>query len=234
MSRIYHGHTTRKVIHRWICKHQIEVEVTPAQSEVNYRDEAYTDPLNTQVRFAATVYNAPSNRVRWTVIDGLGQPGAGSIDADGLYIAPTKGSRPYAMTDIVMAVSQDDPNRKAYALVNLVGFGPEVPPEPKIMIFPRTAYTYYRDTVPGTHNHYIDSSNKEQIFQTIISGTDSHQVIWRRDGIQVGNHDPQYLFVSDSTGQGSTVLLTAQLMSHPGVSDTAIIRQINYHWPGVS
>jgi hypothetical protein len=222
------------VIHHWICKHRIEIEVTPAQAEVNYRDEAYVDPLNTQIRFVATVYNAPSNRVKWMVINGSGQAGAGSIDADGLYTAPTKGTKPYAMTDIAVAVSQDDPTRKAYALVNLVGFGPEIQPEPTIMIYPRTVYAYYRGNVPGTYNQYIDPCNKEQMFQTIISDSDSDQVIWRRNGSPVGSNDRWYLFVSDWSGQGDTILLTAQLMDHPAVSDTAIIRMINYHWPGIS
>ncbi len=229
-----HGCSTQKVIHRWISQHQIEVEVTPARAEINYRDEAYVDPMNTQVRFVATVYNASSSNVRWQVINGSGHAGEGSVDADGLYTAPIKGTRPYAMTDIVVATSMDDPQRRAYALVNLVGFGPEVPPEPRIEVYPRTAQVYYNGNISGAYNHYIDQCNKEQVFRTITSNAGSDLVVWRKGGSVVGSNDPWYQLTSDWSGSGSVILLTAELKDHPGISDTAIVRQTNYYWPGIS
>jgi len=77
-------HLRPHVCHHVICQHRIEVEVWPAAAEVSLRDERYAQPLEAHVQFSASVYNSPSNRVTWQVLDLDGGPGAGTIDAAGL------------------------------------------------------------------------------------------------------------------------------------------------------
>jgi len=65
-------------------------------------------------------------------LDLQGGPGAGTIDAAGLYLAPDKGSLPFGLTDIVVATSTDDPFRKAFARVAIVGWDPNQSPPPRL------------------------------------------------------------------------------------------------------
>jgi len=226
----------RVIHHNIICQHQIEIEVWPSEAEIYFRDERNVNPINTQVRFDAVVYNAPSSNVLWAVQSIIGGPGAGSIDPTGLYNAPPKGSLPHGLTDIVIATAADDPLRKAFAKVTLVGFGPEPPPEPRIDIFPKQVYLYYPS---GYHNSYIDASNTMQMFRTIIHKSTSTEVEWFRDtgsgyGL-VGGPEPWYLYrVFGSGTTGTVVKIKARLKNNPGVEDEARVIQINYWWPGIT
>lgn len=216
------------VRHHVICQHRIEVEVWPATAEVSFRDERFAQPLEAQVQFSAFVYNAPSNRVTWQVLDLQGGPGAGTIDAAGLYLAPDKGSLPFGLTDIVVATSTDDPFRKAFARVAIVGLGPEPKPAPTIEVYPHRSYLYY----PGGYNNdYIDGCNKMQLFRALVCHADPALVQWSISGAAV-HTGPEYLFTSG--GWPSAVRIDATVpATTPAVTDWATVTLLNYTWPGI-
>jgi hypothetical protein len=228
----------RVVIHEIECRHQIEVEVWPARAEVYFRDERFVNPANTQVRFDSVVYNAPTGRVTWEVRNLAGGPGAGSIDSSGLYVAPLKGTHPHGLTDLVAATSVDDPFRKAYGLISLIGFGPAPVPLPTIEIFPKQAYIYFST---GHHNAYIDTSNKEQRFRAFIRHLPpvvAPDVKWfvGSDINPKPTGTPSIFFLLQSTDPdivGRSTTVTAQLASNAEVTDTAIVYLLNYDWPGI-
>lgn len=214
-------------MHTWgqlVCQHRIEVEVYPALAEVCFRDERYSQPENAIVQFQASVYNAPSSRVTWKVVDVNGGAGAGSIDAAGLYIAPDKGTLPFGLTDIVMAVSVDDPFRQAFARVAMVGLGPEPKPAPRVEVYPHRVYLYYPD---GADNAYIDASNNMQLFRALVHHADPATLTWAPSG-PVG---PEFLFQATGVGAQQTIQVTATLPG--GASDWATVTLLNYSWPGI-
>ena len=226
----------RRVVHHIVCQHQVEIEVWPANAEVYFQDERHVDPVNTQLRFHAAVYNAPSARVLWEVIDGAGGSGAGSMDPGGLYLAPPKGTIPSGTTDIVVATAADDPLRKAFARVTLVGFGPEPALVPKLEIFPRQTYLYYKKNQTNTkhHNEFIDVSNKMQLFRAMMRHTDSTQVKWSVNSGPVGTLEPWYLYQAPEFGtDGQQVKVEAKLSDNEDIRDEARIVLINYTWPGI-
>jgi hypothetical protein len=215
----------------------VEIEVWPPKAEVYFLDEQHIDPVNTQVRFDAVVYNTPSAAVRWEVIGIDGGAAAGAIDSSGLYMAPPKGSLPHATTDIVIASAADDPLRKAFAWVTLVGFGPEVEPQPKLEIYPQQTYLYYPE---GMHNSYIDPSNTMQVFRAMIHNSGAEELEWFVDegggyGSPVGDLNPWYAYqVSGSGNNKKKVKIKARLKDDLNVMDEAIVYLINYFWPGVT
>ena len=216
------------VCHHVICQHRVEVEVWPAAAEVSFRDERFAQPLEAQVQFSAFVYNAPSNRVTWQVLDLQGGPGAGTIDAAGLYLAPDKGSLPFGLTDIVVATSTDDPFRKAFARVAIVGLGPEPKPAPTIEVYPHRTYLYYPS---GYNNDYIDGCNKMQLFRAMVCHADPALVEWSISGVPV-HTGPEYLFAS--SGWPSAVRIDATVpATTPAVTDWATVTLLNYTWPGI-
>lgn len=228
----YHGaHCCYPAVYHYVvCRHQIEIEVVPENTEVYFADERYIDPINTQVRFDATVYNASNNSVTWQVSDITGGPGAGSIEPTGLYTAPPKGSIPHGYTDIVVATAKADPTRRAFAKVTLVGFGPEPALIPKLEIFPKVAYLYYRIY---QHNNYIDTSNKMKQFTTIIKNTPYTNVSWSISG-SMGTIDSDGLYrVPDSGGSPSVAAVHAELAHDSSVKDSAKVILLNYNWPGI-
>jgi hypothetical protein len=211
-----------------ICQHRVEVEVWPAAAEVSFRDERFAQPLEAQVQFSAFVYNAPSNRVTWQVFDLQGGPGAGTIDAAGLYLAPDKGSLPFGLTDIVVATSTDDHFRKAFARVAIVGLGPEPKPAPTIEVYPHRSYLYYPS---GYNNDYIDGCNKMQLFRALVCHADPALVEWSISGAAV-HTGPEYLFTS--SGWPSAVRIDATVpATTPAVTDWATVTLLNYTWPGI-
>jgi len=225
------GHfRTRTITHRFVCRHRTEVEVWPASAELVFRDERYAHPVNTQVQFDAVVLNAPSNQVVWRVHALDGGPGAGTIDPTGLYIAPAKGSLPWGFTEIVSATSVDDPFRRAWAEVVIVGLGPEPPPPPRVEIFPKWVRLYHLD---GKHNSYIDTSNKKQLFRTLLFHADPAQLIWRKEGTQVGT-GPAFLFhVTNADAATHEIDITVELSTTAGVKDHARVSLLDYSWPGI-
>ena len=221
------------VIHDLVCQHRMEVEVWPASAEVFFLDERFAHPVNSQVRFDAVVYNAPTDRVTWEVKNLSGSSGAGSIDPSGLYTAPPKGTFPNGITDIIVATSVDDPFRKAYGQVSLIGHGPEPKPDPTIEISPKKSYLYY----PGGHNAYIDESNKMQFFRTTLRNIPSAQLVW-----EIGSHppipwnEPWYLFKVNeflSFVVEDKITITARLNDEPAIKDEAVVFLLNYSWPGL-
>ncbi len=215
----------------------MEVEVWPADAEVYFSDERYADPVNTQVRFDAVVYNAPTDRVTWEVRDLTGGPGAGHIDPSGLYTAPPKGTLPHGLTDVVIATSVDDPLRSARAHVSLIGRGPEPAPEPLIEVFPRQTYLYYQAGNAPDHNEFIDKSNKVQLFRAVLHNVGSAEEIeWLENGIPVWSSTvPWHLYTAPIMPDASlrVVTITARLKARPQIRDDAKVKLINYRWPGI-
>lgn len=230
-KRAYH---TPTIIHHGVCQHQVEIEVWPSEAEVYFQDERDVDPINTQVRFDAVVYNAPSGYVLWEVKDISGGPGVGSIDPTGLYTAPPKGegvsSLTHGTTDIIIVTAVDDPLRKAYARVTLVGFGPEPELKAKLEIFPKQVYLYYPS---GHHNAYMDKSNQMQLFRAIIRNSDSTEVAWEVNGNPApgASDEPWYLYKSNYVG-AEEVTIKVSLVGDSSIKDEAKVIQINYIWPG--
>jgi len=215
------------------CCPQIEVEVWPAQAEVYFRDDRGVNPINTQLRFESAVYNGQSAGVRWEVLSPSGVPGAGAIDPTGLYLAPPKGTVPSCTTDVVVVTSIENPLRKAFAWVTLVGVGPEVQPAPVIMIRPKSAYLYYPQNASGAdRNEFIDVSNTMQMFRASVRNS-SASVEWLVNGVVTANTFPldEFLYQVHGAGGTTVVRIEARLAGQPGVADDAKVVQINYRWP---
>lgn len=221
-----------QVCHHVVCQHRVEVEVWPATAEVCFRDERFSNPVNAQVQFTASVLNAPSNKVTWKVLDLEGNPGKGSVNAAGLYLAPEKDSLPFGLTEIVVATSTDDIFRQAFARVTVVGLGPLPKPVPHIEIYPHRTHLYYWNEAD---NHYIDDSNKMRMFRAFIyDGEPGAQIQWKVNGANkaIG---PEFLYVAPLTGTGDdTYQITAILVgTTPEISDQATVTLLNYRWPGI-
>ena len=215
------------------CCPRIEVEIWPAQAEVHFRDDRGVNPVNTQVRFEAAVYNGRSAAVRWEVLSPAGLPGAGTIDETGRYLAPPKGALVSGVTDVVVATPVENPLRRAYAWITLVGVGPAAPPEPRIAILPKTAFLYYPANASGAdRNEFIDISHTMQMFRATVRNANA-AVEWLVNGVVRANPAPADQFFYQVTGSGttSTVVVAARLAGQPGVIDEAKVVQINYRWP---
>lgn len=219
-----------------VCCPQIEVEVWPSQAEVHFRDDLGVNPINTQIRFEAAVYNGQSAGVHWEVLHPEGGPGAGAIDATGRYLAPLKGGLQSGLTDVVVASSIENPLRKAFAWVTLVGVGPAEVPAPTIFIRPKVAHIYYRSNkVTADRNEFIDQSNKMQMFRATVRNSNA-AVEWVVNGTPAANTPPSELFLYEppaemDTGDTTLVVVGARLAGIPGVMDEAKVVFLNYRWP---
>ena len=218
-----------EVVHHVTRRHRPEVEVSPPRVELTFGDERAANPASSRARFEATVLNACSTEVRWEVLDPGGGPGAGSIDSTGLYTAPDFSAGLDGHTDVVVATLVEDPLRKAFAWVTLVGRGPWPVPVPTIQVTPKLANLYYPS---GHDNAYIDPSNTWQLFRARIRDSDETQVDWRVDGALQSGHADTFLY--RVTGSGGTKAVTIEARIHgETAADTARVRQINYDWPGL-
>jgi hypothetical protein len=222
------------VIHHIECRHRIEVEVSPPRAELYFADERWTDRIDTQIRFEATVFNSDRG-VHWQVYAADGGTGAGSIDATGLYRAPAKGSLTSGHTDVVVATSVEDPLRKAYAWVTVVGEGPLPTPQPRIEIWPKRASLYYGGWYD---NAYIDDSNKQQLFRATLWHSADQTVEWLVDGsLQLAQPNVMaQSFVYEAPGSGpdqQPKIVRVRIKSNPGVYDEAQLVLLNYVWPGL-
>lgn len=218
-----------RVVRHAVCRHNVEVEVRPAEAELYFHDERWIDPVDTQIRFEAVVYNADTG-ARWEVLAPGGGPGAGTIDATGLYQAPNKGTLASGTTDIVVATARADPLRKAYAFVTLVGVGPLPAPQPAIDIWPRSRTLYY---FTGMDNSYIDDSNKMQLFQAFPQNSGGAGVTWRVDGVAQPGNDVWFLYNAPSSGTTAEHTVSAEIQGMPAVADAAKVIVLNYLWPGL-
>lgn len=225
------------VVHHITCRHQVEVEVWPPRVELyfaderQYGDQRELDPFDAQVRFEATVVNS-GRGVTWQVFDATGGPGAGTIDATGLYLAPAKGSWHGGHTDVVVATSVENPLRKAYAWVTLLGHGPLALPDPRIEIWPRRVDLYYTQSSALVHNNYIDDSNKVQLFQARIWHSTVQNVTWQIAS-GPGTIGANGLYVAPNSGSDHQVAVVRGYIGATAAYDEARIVLRNYVWPGL-
>ena len=210
---------TFRVVHHMLCRHQVEVAVQPPRAELYFRDERWIDPIDTQLRFEAVVYNSDRGAT-WQVLAPDGGPGRGTIDATGLYQAPDKGALDSGTTDVVVATARADPLRKAFAWVTLVGLGPLPAPPPRIEIWPKLVTLYYRN---NDNNDYIDDSNKLWVFRAFPRHAANPTVQW---SATTGT-------VTPGSGSVSEAIVTAKLASDPSITDDARVVLLNYIWPGL-
>jgi hypothetical protein len=206
--------------------------VWPAAAEVVFRDERYADPVNAQARFDAAVFNAPDCRVTWDVRSLDGGPGAGQIDATGLYTAPDRGSLASGHTEIIVATAHADRFRRAFAHVTLVGHGPLPAPVPTILIQPQRVNLYYR---AGGDSAWMDPSNQRQVFRAIVQHSTA-TLNWYVGGnaLPEPEHGRQFHFLPAATSGADTVVaIRAELATDPTVRDEAKVVLVNYSWPGI-
>jgi len=228
----------RRDVYHAVCRHQVEVAVWPASAEIYFRDERWTDPINTQLRFEAVVYNSRLGAI-WSVVSPSGGPGAGTISQTGEYQAPDKGALLSGSTDIVVATAREDPLRKAYAWVTLCGLGPLPHPEPAVAVWPHRATLYYWT---GDDNAYMDASNKLQVFRAVPRHPTNAVVTWSVTA-GMGTVVPSaadsrwctYLAPnsgpSANSGGAPIATVTAALAADPSVTDAAAVVLLNYQWP---
>jgi hypothetical protein len=215
------------IVHDMVCRHRIEVQVTPARAQLYFKDERFTNPIDTQIRFEAILYNSDGG-VRWEVLSPTGGPGFGTIDDTGLYRAPDKGGLESGSTEIIAVTSRADPLRKAFAWVTLVGLGPLPAPAPKVVIWPKEVTLYY---ISGAANEYIDVTNKLQLFRAFPENIADQRIEWLVNGANAGGPDPWFTYFVPNLGGGEEITVTAALQAQPSVTDDAKIRIVNYNWP---
>jgi hypothetical protein len=229
MRHHHHPHGRRHDVHHHVvCRHQVEIEVWPPRAELQFRDDWTANPASAQVRFEAQVYNSSQGHT-WETRDINGGPGQGTIDASGLYRSPPKGALVSGTTELVVATSREDPLRKAYAWVILVGLGPRPADAAEVAVFPRQANLYYRN---GANNNLIDDCNKQRQFEAVVFNTGA-QVEWLVNGALQGAVGPWFLYQTPANGASSVVTVRARLQGNPGVFADAKVSQLNYDWPGV-
>ena len=222
----------RRFDHWMVCQHQVEIEVWPASAEVYFRDERYANPINTQVRFDAAVYNAPNCEVKWEVRALDGSPGQGQVDSTGLYTAPDKDGLNSGLTQIVVATAVADPKRQAFAYVTLVGRGPEPPPVATVLILPQRVNLYYR---LGGDSAWIDDSNKVQVFRAVVQNSPSN-LNWfvGASAVPEAEHGPLFYFSpAAASGSDTFIPIRAQLATDATVKSEAKVVLVNYTWPGI-
>jgi hypothetical protein len=221
------GESVTDIYHRIECRHQVEIEVWPPRAEIHFGDDWTANPIDTQTRFEALVFNSDQGYL-WEVRDVDGSPGHGQIDASGLYRAPPKGVLPSGHTEIIVATSREDRLRKAYAWVTLVGAGPEPVTAPTVDIWPKRVNLYYQQ---GANNSYMDDSNKVRQFGVIVRNG-SGAVEWLVNGVSSGV-GPWFLYKSPVTGSTNAVnTVQARLQTQPSIVDEARVLLLNYTWPG--
>ncbi len=215
------------VHHHIVCRHNVEIEVWPPRAEINFQDEWTANPASTQVRFEAQVYNSAQGYL-WEVRALNGGPGLGTIDVSGQYRAPPKGALDSGTTELVVATAREDPLRKAFAWVTLVGGGPQPAAQPTLDLWPKRVDLYYGQ---GANNNYIDDCNKQCQFSADIYDSNA-QVEWLVDWVPQSGVGPWFCYRAPDFGAATVVTVRAQLHGRTDVFDEAKILQRNYDWPG--
>jgi hypothetical protein len=209
------------------CSPSVEIEIFPPHAEVHFRDERYCDPACTQMRFFTILHQSFRSSVNWRVIDEYGYPGKGSVDANGLYRAPDKGSLANGTTEFIVVSVKGYPFIQARATITLVGEGPEPKPVPKVTIFPKTVNLYKSD-------EYMDNSNSQQTFRADVFNTDSTSIIWKKNNTIIsgaGNGMHYTYFFNDHDYIGVPILISAHLQQDTSVFASAVITPLHYSWP---
>lgn len=225
-------HRPCRIIYPAHCPPRVDVAVHPPLAELYFHDERWIDPINTQCRFEAVVYNSDRG-VTWQVLAPDGSPGHGTIDATGLYRAPDKGGLDSGTTDVVVATARADPLRKASAWVTLVGLGPLAAPAPRIEIWPKLVTLYYQS---NNDNAYMDDSNKLRMFRAFSRHTANPTVQWSATlgGVVPGAPDTHWCtYTAPNSGGTAEATITARLVANPAVTDDARVVLLNYNWPGL-
>lgn len=220
--------TVTDVCHHLLCRHQVEIEVSPPQVELTFADERWSNPINSQCRFEAALYNSREGAL-WAVYDLDGSPGQGSIDGNGLYSAPDKGALPSGFTEVVVASAREDPLRRAHAFVTLLGVGPEPAAEPSVDVSPKRVNLYYP---LGANNNYMDDCNKMRLFRAAVQDSANTATEWLVDGVLQAGTSPWFLYRLAGAGGTKVVTIRARLQSAPAIFDDALVQQLNYFWPG--
>jgi hypothetical protein len=222
-----------RVVHHMLYRHQVEVAVQPPRTELYFRDERWIDPIDTQIRFEAVVYNSDRGAT-WQVLAPDGGTGHGTIDATtGLYQAPDKGTLDSGTTDVVVATARADPLRKAFAWVTLVGLGPLPVPPPRIEIWPKLVTLYYWN---NDDNTYIDDSNKLWVFRAFPRHATNPTVQWSATAgtVVTGSPDTSWCtYTAPASGGIAEATITAALASDSTVTDDAKVVLLNYIWSGL-
>lgn len=222
------------------CIHQVEVEIWPSNAEVYFRNERYVDPVSTQVRFSAAVYNAAKDQVYWAVLNLDGGPGRGQIDASGLYTAPVHAPGVHGTTDVIVASAADDPTRRAYAHVTLVGAGPVAVAAPTIELFPRQAQLYYpAKNETDDPNRFIDVSNTRQLFRARVRDVNEGALTWQINGVPgtftttLLDADRVCELVVSAAGAvpEQRIDISVRISAAPQVIARASARVSHYSWP---
>ena len=215
------------VYHHIECRHRVEIEVWPPRVEIHFGDDWTANPIDTQTRLEALVFNSDQGHL-WEVRHLDGSPGQGTIDASGLYRAPPKGALASGFTEVVVATSREDRLRKAYAWVTLVGVGPQPVTAPTLDIWPKRANLYYQQ---GANNNYMDASNKVRQFGVIVRNS-TGSIEWLVNNVSSGV-GPWFLYKSPATGGTNAVTnIQARLQAQPSIFDEARVLLLNYTWPG--
>jgi hypothetical protein len=232
------GPQVKRRFHRLECRHRIEVEVYPNTGQVYFADERSVDSACTQFRFQATVFNSKTAEVHWSVESINGGPGAGTIDARGLYLAPKKNGHSFPFTEIIVARSAEDPDRKAMATITVAGKGPLDPPPAVIRLSPRRCTIYREGVAPQNrcNNEYIDKGNYCRTFCARLFNRAS-AIRWRVDNvIQVlpsyGDTTIFTYYANSSTTVG-THRVRAELIDDTNVYDEAEVVVTDYGWGGL-
>ncbi len=215
------------VYHQIVCRHQVEIEVWPPRAEVHFIDDWTANPATTQVRFEAQVYNS-SQGFTWDVRGIDGGPGQGMIDAGGLYRAPPQVGIASGTTELVVATAREDPLRKAFAWVTLVGVGLKPAKPAEVAIWPPRVTLYYQQ---GAANRFISDCNKQCEFSASVYDSGA-PIEWLVDGAPQGVIGPWFLYRTPPIGAGAEVTVTAQLQGQAAFAD-AKVSQFNFDWPGV-
>jgi len=172
----------------------ITVSVVPAQITVQ---------IGKSVAFSATVTGAPTNSVTWQV-NGIpgGNSAIGTIDANGLYIAPKTVPNPSLVT--VSAVSVLDPTKSGTASVTISATPPVV------------------SVTVTAANTQLEVGQTTQLTATVTNGSTS-DVTWEVNSVVDGN--ATYGTIPGDPGTGNDIVsyqAPQAIPSNPVVQVTAI------------
>jgi hypothetical protein len=172
----------------------ITVTVTPPQAAIQ---------VGKSLQFSAQVTDAPTNSVTWEV-NGIpaGNTTIGTIDSNGLYVAPKAVPNPAVVT--VSAVSTLDPTKSGTASVTISA----TPPVVSVTV-----------TAANTH---LETGQTTQLTATVTNGSTS-DVTWEVNGVVDGNST--YGTIPGDPGTGNDIVsyqAPQAVPSNPVVQVTAI------------